>query len=94
VLWRDWPRCRIRRTWLKIMRSETVRWERSATPVPVTTETSEVSTRAQRAHWRLSWDQRLARNARPLDAPSLTVTLYGLSATFAHALGFDLLAAA
>ncbi len=94
VLWKDWPHCRIRRTWLKIMRSETVRWESSATPAPVTTETSEVSTRAQRAHWRLLWDQRLARNARTLDAPSLTVTLHGLSATFAHSFGFDLLAAA
>ncbi len=25
VLWKDWPRCHIRRAWLKIMRSETVR---------------------------------------------------------------------
>jgi hypothetical protein len=94
VLWKDWPRCRIRQTWLKIMRSETVRWESSAAPAPVTTEILEVSTRTQRAHWRLSWDQRLARNARTLDAPSLTVTLYGLSATFAHSFGFDLLATA
>jgi hypothetical protein len=51
-------------------------------------------TRAERAHWRLSWDQRLARNARPEDAPRLIVTLHGLPATFASAFGFDLLAAA
>jgi hypothetical protein len=96
VLWKDWPRCQIRRTWLKIMRSETVRWESSATPVPslATIETSEVSTRAQRAHWRLSWDQRLARNARPPDASPLTVTLHGLSAPFAHSFGFEFLATA
>ncbi len=45
VLWKDWPRCHIRRVWLKTMRSETVRWESFAmpTPSPATTETSEVS---------------------------------------------------
>jgi hypothetical protein len=94
VLWKDWPRCHIRRAWLKIMRSETVRWESLATPSPVTTETSEVSTRAQRAHWRLSWEQRLARNARPSDASPLTVTLHGLSAPFARSFGFEFLATA
>jgi len=96
VLWKDWPRCHIRRVWLKTMRSETVRWESSATsaPSPATTETSEVSTRAQRAHWRLSWDQRLTRSARPPDASPLTVTLHGLSAPFAHSFGFEFLATA
>lgn len=53
-----------------------------------------VLTRTERAHWRLSWDQRLARNARPLDAPRLVVTLHGLPATFATSFGFDLLATA
>ncbi len=78
VLWKDWPRCHLRRGWLKVVRSETVRLTSSTTPVPVTRSTEEVFTRAQRAHWRFSWDQRLARNARPSDAPSLTVTLHGL----------------
>ncbi|HEX4205792.1 MAG TPA: hypothetical protein VHZ51_16655 [Ktedonobacteraceae bacterium] len=96
VLWKDWPRCRIRREWLKVLRSETVGLTSAATPaqVPVTTPTEEVLTRDQRAHWRLSWDQRLARNARPSDAPPLIVTLHGLPATFAHSFGFDLLATA
>src|SRR5947209_14693460 len=47
-------------------------------------------TRSERAHWRLSWAERLARNARPSDAPRLVVTLHGLPATFAASLGFDL----
>ena len=51
-------------------------------------------TRAERAHWRLSWGQRLARNVRPPDAPRLVVTLHGLPATFAASFGFDLLATA
>ncbi|GEM_PF-5916251 len=45
-------------------------------------------TLAQRAHWRLSWQQCLARNARRTSAPSLFVTLHGLPAPF----GFDPLA--
>lgn len=96
VLWRDWPRCSSRRTWLKVVRSQTVSLESSA-PLspprgPCTTE--KILTRAERAHWRLSWDQRLSRNARSVDAPRLIVTLHGLPATFAAAFGFDLLAAA
>jgi hypothetical protein len=51
-----------------------------------------VMTRAERAHWRLSWEQRLARNARPSNAPQLVITLHGLPTTFASIFGFDLLA--
>ncbi len=96
VLWKDWPRCHIRRAWLKVVRRETVCLT-SGSPLAlssVTPPTEEVLTRAQRAHWRLSWNQRLACNARPSDAPSLTVTLHGLPATFAHSFGFDLFATA
>lgn len=59
------------------------------------TETREqVMTRTQRTHWRITWQQRLARNARPATAPPLTLTLYGLPATFAQVYGFALLQAA
>jgi len=63
-------------------------------PSPVTTTTEEVLTRAERAHWRLSWQQRLARNARPADAARLSATLHGLPVTFAQSFTFDLLATA
>jgi hypothetical protein len=94
VVWKDWPRCRLRRAWLKIIRSETVRLTSGATLAPVPAEPSAVFTRAQRAHWRLCWAQRLARNARPSDASPLLVTLHGLPVTFAQSFGFDLLAIA
>jgi hypothetical protein len=96
VLWKDWPRCQIRREWLKVVRRETVVFAEGTTLAssPVTTTAEEVFTRAQRAHWRLSWEQRLNHNARPSDALSLTVTLHGLPAPFAHAFGFDLLTTA
>ena len=96
VLWRDWPRCGIRRTWLKVVRSQTVRLESSilTDPSSAPAQISPTLTRAKRAHWRLSWEERLARNARPSDAPRLVVTLHGLPATFARSFGFDLLATA
>lgn len=96
VLWGDWPRCGIRRTWLKVVRSQTLSLECPAQSVPsrATVPMEKILTRAQRAHWRLSWDQRLVRNARPSDAPRLVVTLHGLPATFASSFGFDLLATA
>ncbi len=92
----DWPRCSIRRIWLNVVRSQTVCLDSSAplSPPHGPCSTEKILTRAERAHWRLSWDQRLARNARPADAPRLIVTLHGLPATFATAFGFDLLATA
>jgi hypothetical protein len=53
-----------------------------------------VMTRAQRAHWRLSWLERFARNARLFTAQPLTVTIHGLPDTFALVYGFALLAVA
>ena len=39
-------------------------------------------------------EQRLARNARPLPAPPLEVTIHGLPVSFAHVFGFDVVMAA
>ena len=96
VLWRDWPRCGIRRTWLKVVRSQTICLDRASplSSAGAQTPGEKILTRAERAHWRLSWSQRLARNARPADAPRLIVTLHGLPATFASSFGFDLRATA
>jgi hypothetical protein len=96
VLWKDWPRCSIRRGWLKVVRSQTVCFTSSIQPEPspVTTPPESVLTRSGRAHWRLSWNQRLVRNARSSDAPGLSVTLHGLPASFAASFGFALLATA
>jgi Zn-dependent protease with chaperone function len=43
--------------------------------------------RAERAHWRLSWAERLARNARSKNAPEVSIRLFGIPDAFATALG-------
>ena len=92
VLWKDWSRCGIRRGWLKVIRNETVRLTSGPQPEPspLTTPAENVLTRPRR----LSWEQRVIRNARSSNAPRLCVTLHGLPATFARSFGFDLLATA
>jgi hypothetical protein len=96
VLWGDWPRSRIRREWLKLLRTETVLLTMGAVQSEKKTEVPEqrVLTRAQRAHWRLSWGERLARNARGAISPPLEVTIHGLPASFAHAFSINIVAAA
>jgi len=98
VLWGDWPRCHIRRTWLNVLRTQKVELTMAATPPgeqsAVTKASEHLITRSQRAHWRLSWDERLARNARPVTASPLIVTIHGLPATFANLYGFGLPASA
>jgi hypothetical protein len=94
VLWCDWPRCRIRRNWLKVIRSETMRVSVGASPTLIPPTREHVITRTERAHWRLTWHQRFARNARPSTAEAVTLTLHGLPATFARFYGFPLLDAA
>jgi hypothetical protein len=92
VLWRDWPRCSLRRQWIKVVRSQTitVTTEPALPSDPSQDLPSSLLTRPQRAHWRLSWEQRLSRNARPASSPPVTVTLHGLPAAFAQMYGFVL----
>jgi hypothetical protein len=43
--------------------------------------------RAERAHYHLSWVERLARNARQKTAPEVSIRLFGIPGAFATALG-------
>jgi hypothetical protein len=92
VLWRDWPRRSLRRQWMKIVRSQTVPLTREPAPPPDPSQDLplRLCTRPQRAHWRLCWEQRLSRNARPASSPAVTSTLHGLPAVFAQIYGFEL----
>ena len=92
VLWGDWPRCSIRRRWFQLLRSQTVMLPSAPLQREKQHESKppERQTRTQRAHWRLSWNERLARNARPSNALPLAITVHGLPATFAHLFGLAL----
>jgi hypothetical protein len=95
VLWGDWPRSHIRCRWIRLLRSQTVDLAFKETfHDEVQTQQDQVQTRAERAHWRLSWDQRMARNTRPVTAPAIEITIHGLPAAFAQSFGLSLTTAA
>jgi len=50
-----------------------------------------ILSRARRAHYRLSFAERLARNARDATAARPTITLFGVPDTFAAFLGLSTL---
>jgi hypothetical protein len=87
ILWRDWSRRHHRRACIQLVRHQCVEVEvgpptsanLAVTPAPLS--------RAQRAHSRLSWAERLARNARPLTAGRVTIRLFGIPEGFAISLG-------
>ena len=87
VLWRDWSRRRQRRACLHLVRGQ--RMEVQVEPGRALSPPAEASplSRPARAHWRLSWTERLARNARAPTADLVTLTLFGVPDVFAHFLG-------
>jgi hypothetical protein len=85
-LWRDWSRREHRRACIQLVQHQ--RLEVSLSPPAASPPTADVIlSRAQRAHSRLSWAQRLARNARPPMAGQVTIKLFGIPAGFATSLG-------
>lgn len=92
VLWEDWPASHIRQQWMKRLRTETVHLTIGPPGEPGPSPSPLVLTRAQRAHWRLSWKERFARNARREGAPVISITLHGLPASFAKTVALDLVA--
>ncbi len=84
--WRDWSRRAPRQACLQLHSQHLevqIEPAVSATlvdpPVPLS--------RAQRAHYRLSWQERLARNARAPTAAQITIKLFGIPGAFAVFLG-------
>lgn len=84
VLWADLPRRAVRWRWLSVLRCQQVTLVPLAQPPP--TPRPPIWSRRQRAHWRLSWSERLARNACPATHPPVQITLFGLPPPVAQAL--------
>ncbi len=85
--WRDWPRREHRRACIQLLRRQQVNVVVPAASPPRPPEPPAVFSRAQRAHCRLSWEQRLARNARTPSGAKPTITLFGVPDGFAALLG-------
>jgi hypothetical protein len=88
LLWRDWHRRHQRQACLRLHRQ---RVESQMAPALKSAEACSPPTisREKRAHYRLSWDERLARNARTDQAERLTLTLFGVPERVATFLGLS-----
>ncbi|HEV2579979.1 MAG TPA: hypothetical protein VGT44_03925 [Ktedonobacteraceae bacterium] len=86
LLWRDWRRRDHRRACMQLTRQQ--RLEVSLSPPTVTSPPTAdvILSRAQRARSRLSWPERLARNARASTAGQVTIRVFGVPAAFAASL--------
>ena len=86
LLWRDWHRRHQRQACLHLHRQCLDIQMRPVLPPPPIVSPATIS-RAQRAHFRLSWDERLARNARDATGEQITLTLFGIPERLATLLG-------
>jgi len=91
ILWGDWQRRFHRREWVKLLRQQRVDIRLPTPSPPALPPPPHPISRAQRAHYRLSWTQRLARNAIPSASPAISVTLFGVPHAFAATLGLQTL---
>jgi hypothetical protein len=87
VFWRDWSRREHRRACMQLVRHQRIEVSLSP-PAAASPGTADVIlSRAQRAHARLSWAERLARNVRVPTANQVTIRLFGVPVAFASSLG-------
>ena len=91
LLWLDLPAYRIRREYVTQLRRQTVtiaaaRGDSAPAEAPVTPRTR---TRAERAHRRLSWEARLARNRRDAARSGYRFTVFGVVPALAASLGLS-----
>ena len=83
LLWRDWSRRDHRRACMQLVRHQRIEVSLPPSATVLAGEAEVILSRAQRAHSRLSWTQRLARNARVSTASLVTIRLFGVPEGFA-----------
>jgi hypothetical protein len=89
LLWKDWPRREHRRASRQLVRRERVEVKMGDPLQPPASSAPPILTRARRAHSRLSFAERLARNARAKSAGPISLTLFGVPEHFAAFLGLQ-----
>jgi hypothetical protein len=90
MVWGDWQRCFHRREVVKLLRHQRVDVQLAETAPLAQSPSVQLLSRPERAHWRLSWAERLARNARPKTAPDISIRLFGIPDAFATSLGLHI----
>src|SRR5256714_820596 len=87
LLWRDWSRRVHRRACLQLVRHQRIEVSLLPPAAASSGKADVIPSRPQRAHYRLSWQERLARNARASTSGQVTIRLFGVPASFATSLG-------
>lgn len=87
LLWKDWSRRQHRRACMGLLCHQRVEVTLPQTTPPEPHSSVGILSRAQRAHYRLSWQERLARNARAPTTDRPAIKLFGVPETFATFLG-------
>jgi hypothetical protein len=87
LLWRDCSRRFYRRACIQLLRHQHIEVQVGPPTCAGLAVKSAPFSRAQRAHYRLSWEERLARNARAPTAGQVTIRLFGVPEDFATTLG-------
>jgi hypothetical protein len=85
--WRDWSRRQHRRACIGLLRHQRVEVTLPQTTPAEPHNSARILSRAQRAHYRLSWGERLARNADTSTTDRLAIKLFGIPESFATFLG-------
>jgi hypothetical protein len=87
LLWRDWSRRRHRRACKQLLRSQRVEVLAGQSLCATSSLVPAPLARAQRAHYRLDVQERLARNACVPTASRVTIRLFGVPEGFAAWMG-------
>ena len=87
LFWRDWSRREYRRRCQMLVRHQRIEVNLSPHVAAQPRTAEAILSRAQRAHTRLSWTERLARNVRGSAANQVTIRLFGVPEAFASSLG-------
>ena len=87
LYWRDWSRRQHRRVCRLLLRHQRVDIHVEPPVPPDPASSPPILSRAQRAHSRLCWQERFARNQATSMTPRCTVTLFGVPERFAAPLG-------
>lgn len=87
LLWRDWSRREHRRACMQLVRDQQIEVRQAQSPPSQSSPGPPILSRAQRAHVRLSWTERVTRNASVSANGQVSLKLFGVPDQFADFLG-------